>query len=109
MPGPGRLSDTKRVRATHMLYSHWKPSAVASRLYCSARTIERWDQNIQIYGQIDPPNKLPTGRPRRITPAVKDSLLEYQARYPWAYQDEIAIFLEEEWFTANDQPFPKEQ
>lgn len=67
------------------------------KLYCSSRTIQRWEQNIQIYGDTDPPNGLPTGRSSRLTPAAKEALLEYQRRYPWAYQDGLALFIKEEW------------
>jgi hypothetical protein len=37
------------------------------------------------------------GRPRHIHAAVERSLLEYIARCPWIYQDEMVLFLEEEW------------
>jgi transposase len=52
-----------------------------------------------MYGTIDwPPHlRLPMGRPRRLHSAAVDSLLEYQKQNLWAYQDEMAMFLEEEW------------
>ena len=37
------------------------------------------------------------GRPRRLHIAAKESLLEYQRQHSWAYQDEMAAFIEEEW------------
>ena len=92
-----RLATSRRVAATHLLHSHWKPSSIAIKLYCSRTTIKRWERNIQIYGDIDIPNGLPMGRPTRLTPAAKVALLEYQRRCPWAYQDELAVFVQEEW------------
>lgn len=52
-----------------------------------------------MYGAIDrPPHlRLPTGRPRRLHSAAVESLLEYQKQNPWVYQDEMAMFLDEEW------------
>jgi hypothetical protein len=51
-----------------------------------------------MYRAIDRPAhlQLPTGRPRRIHAAAIESLLEYIKQNPYRYQDEMAIFLEEE-------------
>lgn len=57
-----------------------------------------------MYRQIDKLNVLPNGRPRRVTTAPKEWLLEYQSRRPWAYQDELAIALEEECDITVRQP-----
>jgi len=37
------------------------------------------------------------GQPRPIHTAAEKSLLEYIVRCPWIYQDEMVLFLEEEW------------
>ena len=60
---------------------------------------------MQMYGTIDrPPHlRLPIGRPRRIHSTAVESLLEYQRQNPWVYQDEMAIFLEEEWGITIDR------
>src|SRR6266487_436346 len=47
--------------------------------------------------------RLPLGRPCRIPPATVNSLLEYVKQNPWVYQDEIAIFLKEEWGISVNQ------
>jgi transposase len=58
-----------------------------------------------MYGAIDWPAhlRLPTGQPRQIHSTAVDSLLEYQKQNPWVYQDEMAIFLEEEWGILVDR------
>ena len=95
---PRRIIDTtSRARAVHLLHAHWKPAAIATQLYCHQSTVYRWEQRLQAYRTIDIVNPLPVGRSRRIAKAAKEALLEYQRQKPWAYQDELAIFLEEEW------------
>ena len=55
-----------------------------------------------MYGSTHLPRTDGRGRPRLVTTAAKKALLEYQRRKPWAYQDELAIFLKEEWgITVN--------
>jgi transposase len=58
-----------------------------------------------MYRAIDRPAHLhlPTGRPRQIHSAVVESLLEYKRQNPWVYQDEMVIFLEEEWGISVDR------
>ena len=58
-----------------------------------------------MYRAIDWPAHLhlPTRRLRRIHSAAVESLLEYKKQNPWVYQDEMVIFLEEEWGISVDQ------
>ena len=97
-------STVARTRAEHLLYAHWKPAAVAYEIRAGRTTIYKWQERLQMYRQIDNPTTLPGGRPRRVTTAAKEWLLEYQSRKPWAYQDELAIALEEEWDITVSQP-----
>ncbi|CAF9942716.1 hypothetical protein IMSHALPRED_004478 [Imshaugia aleurites] len=98
------LGTVARTKAEHLLYAHWKPPAVANETKCGRATAYRWNQRIQMYRTIDIPYAQSAGRPRRITTAAKEWLLEYHARRPWAYQDELAIALEEEWGIMVSQP-----
>ena len=108
MPLP--IGPAGRVKAQHLLHSHWRPSAVASELRsdgirCGTSTVYRWEQRLQMYRTIGPlPQAQPAGPPFRVTKAAKEALLEYQRRRPWAYQDELAMFLEEEWGINVSQP-----
>ena len=87
-----------RQRAQLLLESHWRPEAVARDARSSRATAYRWERNIAIYGDTVIPRSLYSqGRPRRLSPAALDALLEYQRQKPWLYQDELARFLQEEW------------
>ena len=57
-----------------------------------------------MYGSLNPHRHGIRGRPRRLTSAAKEALLEYQNRYPWANQDELVWFLEEEWGLQVSRP-----
>lgn len=91
------IDTASRFMASELLQSHWKPSVVAQKIRCGRSTPYRWERNIQVYGSLNPHCHGIRGRPRKLTTAAKEALLEYQDRHPWAYQDELAYFLEEEW------------
>ena len=93
-----------KVKAEHLICAHWKPKAIARDIHCSTRAVEKWRKRLQMYHTIDPPYTLPLGRPRRIIIAAKEAVLEYLRQRPWSYQDELAIFLEEEWRIRVSQP-----
>jgi transposase len=112
---PKAKDTVTRNKAKGLLESHWRPQEVASKLYISQSTAYGWEQRMQMFnGQIDRPEHLQmvspsllggyftnlskkAGRPRPIHAAAEQSLLEYIARCPWIYQDEMVLFLEEEW------------
>ena len=95
---PVHIIDTaSKSKAVALLHAHWKPSAVASKVHCSKTTVYTWEQNIQRYGHINPPYPLQRGRPRAVHTAAKNSVLKYIRQHPWIYQDELTIFLAEEW------------
>ena len=89
----GRRIGTAAAESTaeQLLASHWKPSAIAKEIRCSTRSVERWGERLQIYRSFHSPHSDSGGRPRRITTAAKQSLLEYQSRNQWGYQDEMVI------------------
>jgi hypothetical protein len=97
MPSP---ADTvSKNKASELIRSHWRPEAIARKVHCHPSTLYKWENRMQMYRTIDRPLHLclPTGRLCRIHSAAVESLLEYQRQNPWVYQDEMAIFLEEEW------------
>lgn len=50
-----------------------------------------------MYGTPENPYRHHPGRPRKLHRAAIKRLLRYQLENPWAYQDELAMYLEEEW------------
>ena len=50
-------------------------------------------KSINIYGTMNKPHVASKGRPRRLDVVAIRNLLR---RYPWAYQDELVTFLEEQ-------------
>ena len=81
MPLP--LGPAAKAKVTHLLYSHWKPAAIAEELRsdgirCGVSTIYEWSQRLQIYGTMGPlPQAQRANRPRRLLTAAKQALLEY--------------------------------
>jgi hypothetical protein len=69
-------------KASELIQSHWRPEAIAKKVFCNPSTLYRWENRVQMYGAIDRPAhlRLPTGQPRRIHSAAVDSLLEYQSK-----------------------------
>jgi transposase len=97
MPSP---ADTvSKNKASELIRSHWRPEAIARKVHCHPSTLYKWENRMQMYGTIDRPLhlRLPTGRPRLIHSAAVESLLKYRRQNHWVYQDEMVIFLEEEW------------
>ena len=95
---PFRKDASVRQRAHLLLESHWRPDAVAKDARCSRATAYRWERNLALYGDTVIPRSIQTtGRPRGLSPAALEALLEYQRQKPWLYQDELARYLREEW------------
>src|SRR5277367_4655573 len=110
---PKAKDTVTQNKAKGLLESHWRPQEVAKKLYIHETTAYRWEQRMQMSnGQVDRLEHLQrtrpsllggyftnllkkAGRPQPIHAAVEQSLLEYIARCPWIYQDEIVLFLEE--------------
>ena len=95
---PEHIIDTaSKSKAVALLHAHWKPTAIASKIHCHRATIYRWEGNIQKHGYLNPRHACRLGRPRVVHTAAKNSALEYVRQHPWIYQDELAMFLAEEW------------
>lgn len=96
-----RIDTASKSKARGLLHAHWTPSAVADKIGSHMTTTYRWERRIQMYGTINPPYRLHRGgRPPRMSTLVKKSMLEYQKNHPWVYQDELALYVEEEWGIA---------
>ena len=92
-----RIDTVSKTKSSALLQGRWRPKAVAERYSCHSSTVYRWEKRLQVYNDISPAYPSKRGRSKKINTAAKEALLEYQRRHPYAYQDELAIFLEEEW------------
>lgn len=96
---PRPLYDSSlRERAAHLLAVSHNNDAVAHTLRISKRTVERWRSNIRVFGEIQRPSNLAVrGRPRKLTKAIEDSLLEWASRQDQSpYLDEMKAYIEDQ-------------
>jgi transposase len=73
-----------------------KQTQMAEAARCSERGIQRIARNLRLYGKTKAPSNGAAGRRRRITPQMLDALREHLLEKPGLYQDEMAIFLYDE-------------
>lgn len=92
-----RIDTATKTKAVALTACHWKPEAIAEKSHCSLSTAYRWEQRLQTFGAPNLPRHGRNGAPRKIPTAARKSLLEYHCRHPYLYQDELALFMEEEW------------
>ena len=55
-------------------------------------------------GQLEPLAPTRTGPNRKLHPAALESLQAYLRQYPFTYQDELKVFLDEEWGIQVSKP-----
>ena len=65
--------------------------------------MERIHENMLLYGSPFTPHQKKMGRPRRITPAQEQSLVQVVEQQPWAQQAEMVRCLWEEWQLPRHQ------
>lgn len=65
--------------------------AISTQLAIPVRTIRRWRENLEIYGDVYPPRIAVLGRPRVLTPQQAQSTLDYLSDQPTRYLDEVAL------------------
>lgn len=76
-------------------HSSLTSNKIAAAAGCSDRTIRNKRSNMRCFGTTEaPPNK--GGRRRRITPVMLDALCEKLLEKPGMYQDEMVVFLYDE-------------
>ena len=97
------VNSATKSKAVHLLRTHWRPDAVAEKSRCSRSIAYPWEQRLRMFGAPSNPYRLRNGRPRSIPRATIENLLQYHLANPWMYQDELAMFLEEEWGISVDR------
>jgi hypothetical protein len=83
------LDPPRRARAVRCLLLQWRPDDIAREVHCPVNTIYNLRRNLWMYGT---PTKSPVrtrGRPRKMTKAAEDLLLQYLNRNPVSDQDEM--------------------
>lgn len=94
---PKSLSSTQQERIEVHLESGLHPEAIAKVENVSARTVERYKANLKTWGSITAPLMKTRGRPTTIHLAAQAGLLAYLKAKPWAYQDEMSLYLFGDW------------
>lgn len=80
----------------HMIQSNLlTTSQMAYAADCSKQSIIHIRSNLQVFGNVRAPQN-GVGRPRRITPSMLEDLCEHLMEKPTLYQDEMALFLWDE-------------
>jgi transposase len=69
---------------------------IATAARCSERGVRRIARNLRDFGRTQAPSNSTGGRRRRITPQMLDALREHLLEKPGLYQDEMVIFLYDE-------------
>ena len=91
------LDPASKAKVIRYLHGGWQPQAVANEIGCHLSTVTRIEANLHMFGSAMAPQQRQRGRPRKIHGPAEQSLLEYLVRYPWAYLDEMRVFLLFEW------------
>ena len=80
-----------------MIYSDQRltNSQISKAAKCTPRSVSRIRSNLRCFGHVKaPPNGI--GRRRRMTPPMVEALCEHLIEKPDLYQDEMAVFLWDE-------------
>lgn len=95
MPQP--LTPRVRNLVELYLFAELSPEWIATDLSISKRSVFRIKRNIETYGIAQcQPQFDSGGRPRTITPPLARALEQYLLRDPCVYQDEMALYLMDE-------------
>lgn len=70
-------------------------SQMAHAANCSKQSVLHIRSNLKVFGNVRAPRN-GVGRPRSITPSMLEALCEYLTEKPTLYQDEMALFLWDE-------------
>jgi hypothetical protein len=78
---PRGLSRPLRVRIPHFLLLGWPAYAIVAECHAHPATIYRMARNLLQYGGMRAPAVRKLGRPRRLTTADEDAVLEMRKAY----------------------------
>ena len=90
---PRGLSRPLRVRVLRFLLLKWSPHDIAAECRVHPATVYRMARNLLQYGGIRAPAVRKLGRPRRLTTADEDAVLELLLSEGWRQQEEIVFWL----------------
>ena len=90
---PRGLSRPLRVRILRFLLLRWPAHAIATKCCVHLVTVYRMARNLLQYGGIRAPAIRKLGRPRRLTTADEDAVLELLLSKGWRQQEEIVFWL----------------
>jgi transposase len=94
-----KISADMKQRALQLIDEGWELEEVAEVLGVSSKSVERWENNYEVHGRVDPPSVL-RGRPRLLTAQAIDDLHQLIQESPYLFLDEIG-----EWLALyHDQP-----
>jgi transposase len=77
---------------------------VCDLLLLHPRSVRRWRSNIATFGDVEPPARLPQGRPPIIPSEVLDLILVLIQGEPSTYLEELQVFLSGEFNIAISVP-----
>ena len=87
------LSRQLRVRILYLLLLGWPAHAIAADCRVHLSTVYNQANNLLRYGSIKAPGLRKLGRPRKLTAADEEALLELLLAEGWRRQDEIVFWL----------------
>src|SRR5439155_17855105 len=89
---PRGLSRPLRVRILRFLLLGWPAHDIAAECRVHPATVYRMARNLLQYGGIRAPAVRKLGRPRRLTTADEDTVLELLLSEGWRQQEEIVFW-----------------
>ena len=70
-----KISDDRKERALYLLLEReWDIERIADALGVSSKSIERWEEDYEVHGCVNPP-KLIIGRPRLLSRLASNNCL----------------------------------
>ena len=87
------LSRQLRVRILRFLLLGWPAHAIAADCRVRLSTVYNQANNLLRYGSIKAPSLRKLGRPRKLTAADEEAVLELLLAEGWRRQDEIVFWL----------------
>lgn len=100
---PPALSTAVKDRITQRLAEGRSVRAIASAEQVTVRVVFKIQANIRTFGTHTAPPTSALGRPPTVTAIMKAGLRVYLEDRPWAYQDEMQLYLYDDWGVAVDR------